>query len=641
MQTDIAPREFHVSRRARQRYQFDLALSSITGNVIFSSFHAARLFAQKMNQQRDLIRFPEQTVKAGDLNAMGLIDEILHFVIHLYRQQKNPQVMQAALASLEERLGRTAVDGALRVFAEEFPPLAVYRGEIILPDYLLGNTAGVPNRQIVLEEMLMLWLANMNPAFSPFVELFDDARLEQETVYTAIVSGLHDFFETQPRFGPDNQNLIDMLRAPALASPGSLSGQLDFILKRWGVLVGERYLSRLLSSLDLIKEEQAMRFMGAGPAQVPVYTFAGMEFEPERYSRDLDWMPRLTLIAKNIYVWMSQLSRKYQTPVTRLDQIPDAELDLLARWGFTGLWLIGVWERSAASRRIKQMMGNPEAVASAYSVFDYAIAADLGGEVAMQNLRERAWRQGIRLASDMVPNHMAIDSRWVIEHPDWFVGLDHSPFPSYSFNGPDLSWDARVGVFLEDHYYNRSDAAVVFKRLDRWTGSEKYIYHGNDGTSMPWNDTAQLDYIRAEVREAVIQTILHVARQFPVIRFDAAMTLAKKHFQRLWHPEPGTGGAIPSRSEYGMTRAEFDAWMPEEFWREVVDRIAAEAPDTLLLAEAFWLMEGYFVRTLGMHRVYNSAFMNMLTVPRPFRFAANRAYRCASLSWTSCTSTNT
>ena len=52
--------------------------------------------------------------------------------------------------------------------------------------------------------------------------------------------------------------------------------------------------------------------------------------------------------------------------------------------------------------------------------------------------------------------------------------------------------------------------------------------------------------------------------------------------------------------------------MPVEFWREVVDRVAVEAPDTLLLAEAFWLMEGYFVRTLGMHRVYNSAFMHML-----------------------------
>jgi hypothetical protein len=153
---------------------------------------------------------------------------------------------------------------------------------------------------------------------------------------------------------------------------------------------------------------------------------------------------------------------------------------------------------------------------------------------------------------------------------------------------------------------------VVFKRVDHWTGSEQYIYHGNDGTSMPWNDTAQLNYLNPEVREAVIQTILHVARQTPVIRFDAAMTLTKKHFQRLWYPEPGTGGAIPTRAEHGLTKAEFDAAMPAEFWREVVDRVAEEAPDTLLLAEAFWLLEGYFVRTLGMHRVYNSAFMNML-----------------------------
>jgi len=52
--------------------------------------------------------------------------------------------------------------------------------------------------------------------------------------------------------------------------------------------------------------------------------------------------------------------------------------------------------------------------------------------------------------------------------------------------------------------------------------------------------------------------------------------------------------------------------MPNEFWREVVDRLSVDAPDTLLLAEAFWLMESYFVRTLGMHRVYNSAFMHML-----------------------------
>ena len=569
-----------------------------------------------MNAKRDLVRFPEQVVRAGQINAMGLVDEILHVVVGQYRQQRNPQVMERALVWLNENIGPEAVDKVLRQFVEEFPPLAVYRREMSLDEYLAGVSdlpggVQIPNRQIVFEELVMLWLANANPAFAPYLELFDNSALEKGTAYPEIISSLHDFFETQPRFGPENQNLIDMLRSPAIAVPHSLTGQLEYIRTRWSILLG-KYLYRLLSSLDLIKEEEKAIFGvgGGGPARV--YDFTGQELEIERFSPDRDWMPNLVLIAKNSYVWLDQLSKKYQRPINRLDEIPDEELDTLARWGFTGLWLIGLWERSSASKKIKQLRGNPDAVASAYSLFSYDIAADLGGEEAYRSLRDRSWKRGIRLASDMVPNHMGIDSRWVIEHPDWFISLDYSPFPSYSFNGPDLSWDERVGIQIEDHYYDNTDAAVVFKRVDKWTGSQKFIYHGNDGTSMPWNDTAQLNYLNPEVREAVIQTILHVARKFPVIRFDAAMTLAKKHFHRLWFPEPGSGGDIPSRAEYGLTKEQFDAAFPQEFWREVVDRVAQEVPDTLLLAEAFWLMEGYFVRTLGMHRVYNSAFMNML-----------------------------
>jgi hypothetical protein len=70
-----------------------------------------------------------------------------------------------------------------------------------------------------------------------------------------------------------------------------------------------------------------------------------------------------------------------------------------------------------------------------------------------------------------------------------------------------------------------------------------------------------------------------------------------------------------------MPAAVFDERMPTEFWREVVDRVAAEVPDTLLLAEAFWQMESYFVGDLGMQRVYSSAFMNML------RDEENASYR--------------
>ncbi len=613
--------EFHVSARARDYYQFDLSLFSLSGNVVFANFQAARRFAEAMNAKRDLVHHPEQAVSASQINAMGLIDEMLHIVVRQYLEQ-HPGAMLKALSALESSIGPGEVEKALRSFAAEFPPIRVYQGEIGLEEYLRGSTEGHSNREILLEELLMLYMANANPAFGSFLELFDDGNLERTTLYLPIIQNLETFFEGEPAFAETGLSLFKTLRLPALMHPDSLEAQLEFLLKRLARSLG-RFHYRMLVSLDVIREESrsfavpiAFDQPGGGSSESEMLDLRRLsEAEPEAFSPDLDWMPRCVLIAKNAFVWLDQLSKKYRRDITTLDQIPEEELDLLQSWGVTGLWLIGLWERSKASRRIKQMMGNPDAVASAYSLYDYVIAQDLGGETAVEVLRQKAARRGIRLASDMVPNHVGIDGRWVIEHPDWFISLPYPPYSNYTFNGPDLSSDERVGIFLEDHYYDKSDAAVVFKRVDRWTGDTRYIYHGNDGTAMPWNDTAQLNYLLPEVREAVIQTILHVARQFPIIRFDAAMTLAKRHIQRLWWPEPGGspwGASIPSRAEHSMTKEQFDAAMPVEFWREVVDRVAQEAPDTLLLAEAFWMMEGYFVRTLGMHRVYNSAFMNML-----------------------------
>ncbi len=603
----MAEFEFHVSRKSRKKYQFDESLFALNGNVVLADFASARRFAERITIVRG---YP---VPASHINAMGLIDEILHLLVRQYEKQ-NPGVMQRALEAVKMEL-----DSSLLRFTEEFPPLPVYRGEVQPQAYLEQETNGRKNRVASLEEMLILHITNQNPAVQPYKELFDEEPLKQTSSYQQTVQALKSFFESQPPFDvnviPENrESLIQVLLAPALRSPTSLLGQLEYLLERWRNVLGEAFVMRILRSVDFVNEER-IRQTGPGgfSGSAPLLTFTGHDYtEYERFSQDKDWMPRLVLIAKNSYVWLDQLSMKYQRAINQLNQIPDEELDLLNQRGITGLWLIGLWERSLASKKMKQMMGNPDAVASAYSLMDYQIAADLGGWEALQDLRWRAWQRGIRLSADMVPNHMGIDSKWVVEQPDWFLSLPYSPYPNYSFNGADLSNDSRVGIQIEDHYYDKTDAAVVFKRLDRWTGDTRYIYHGNDGTSMPWNDTAQLDFSKAEVREAVIQTILHVARNFPIIRFDAAMTLAKKHIQRLWFPEPGQGGAIPSRSEHGLTRAQFDAAIPNEFWREVVDRVAAEVPDTLLLAEAFWLMEGYFVRTLGMHRVYNSAFMHML-----------------------------
>lgn len=599
----LRTRDFHVRRTARERYAIGPDLIGLRGDLVVTDPPAIRRLAARMNADRPPGR---PGVGAGEIGALGLLHEVNHLLIARYEATRRPGAMETALRSVHRRLGPDA-DALLEVFGREFP-----------------GRGPQPDPPVVrLEELLLTRIANENPAIGPLRELVDDRILADGTRYEDAIAGLELAFADDDELVVGAGSLIELMRAPARAVPTSLVGQLRYVREHWAALLGDA-LEALLLRLDiaigvLAEEERGLhrRFGGGGAVagfdvEVHPPSFAGAAEEPEAFSSDSAWMPRLVLIAKSTYVWLDQLARTYGRDIRTLDAIPDEELDRLARWGVTGLWLIGLWQRSVASERIKRMRGNEDAVASAYSLDDYRIADDIGGEGAYANLRERAWSRGIRLASDMVPNHMGIDSRWVIDHPEWFISLPEPPYPAYTYDGVDLSPDERVGVVLEDHYWDDSDAAVVFKRFDRWGGEDRYLYHGNDGTSFPWNDTAQLDFLKPEVREQVIRTILDVARRFPIIRFDAAMVLAKKHIQRLWWPLPGAGDSIPSRAQHAMSQVEFDARMPVEFWREVVDRVAAEVPGTLLLAEAFWMLEGYFVRTLGMHRVYNSAFMHML-----------------------------
>jgi Alpha amylase, catalytic domain len=641
--------EFHISGDLRKKLDLDDLLFSYTGNIVFGNVAASRNLAKQLEDLRKQQTGQPGVVNAGALFAMGLIDELNHAMIARYRKEIDPAVFADAVRWFTGHAKPEEIQRVLLKFTEQFPNISVHRGELTATEWLNGTTDGQPNREAALEELLLLWLANINPAFSPFRELFEDTPLKQQTIYQTVTAAFPDYFVTRPPIAPEVGTLLDALRAPLLASPDSLTGQLDYIREHWPKYLGDD-LRRVLLAIDVLREEDLaiwMRFHPPGPDQYRHGApgrggegFVGDEYigfeeeyftgpdgtrqrryghdyqaplnEYEAFSADQAWMPTVVLMAKSTYVWLEQLSKKHLRHIHRLDQIPDEELHLLADRGITGLWLIGLWERSVASKTIKRLRGHHDAVASAYSLKDYQIAEDLGGNHAYENLRDRAARAGIRLASDMVPNHMGIDSNWVIENPDWFLYRWESPFPVYRFEGPDLSTDSRVEIKIEDHYYDQSDAAVVFRLRHHRDGATRYMYHGNDGTTFAWNDTAQLDYSKAAVREHVIQVILHVARLFPIIRFDAAMVLAKRHVQRLWFPLPGTGGSIPSRAENAMPQEAFDALMPHEFWREVVDRVAAEVPGTLLLAEAFWLLEGYFVRTLGMHRVYNSAFMNML-----------------------------
>lgn len=619
-------RYLHLTRAAQSRYDLPPARFGLHGRVLHLSATDARDWAHRISQGRAGGE-GAAPVTAGELLAAVALHELMHVLVAASTQAGAPYAgaLARALAATEAATGTTGLSDLAAAFEAAFITASAAgragpTGSV--------HTGSEPAGALLLEELTVLGFARRNPALASLAELYHAPAVTESGAHATALAQVRRVLSRRPADGAWAQlaaallpeepgvapTLYRLLAYPQHAAPRSLAEQLRLALHIWGPLLGAPYgaaLNQAARALDALVEEEK-RYAGppaAPPEPVPP-TLVGLG-EPEAYSQDADWMPGTVLVAKSTYVWLAQLSERYGRPVRTLDDVPDEALAELAGFGFNALWLIGVWWRSTASRIIKRLRGQPDALASAYSVRDYVVAPELGGEEALQRLRERAASHGLRLASDMVPNHTAIDSTWVMERPEWFVQVSQPPYPGYSFTGPDLSTDPRVSIRIEDHYYDGSDAAVVFQRVDTHSGEARYLYHGNDGTALPWNDTAQLDFTQAAVRRAVIDATVDVARRFPLIRLDAAMTLARKHVRRLWHPPPGEGGAVPSRAALALSQAEFDALMPGEFWRELVDEVAERAPGTMLLAEAFWLMEVYFVRSLGMNRVYNSAFMHM------------------------------
>src|SRR5579859_3070277 len=128
--------EFHVSRAARDRYRFEEELFSWNGNVFFANVAASRRFAEKMNRQRDVESHPERTIHPGALNAMALIDELLHAMVARYREQRDPKAMIDAVGWFESRLGHEPLDQALLEFTHQFPPVEVYVSKRSARDWL-------------------------------------------------------------------------------------------------------------------------------------------------------------------------------------------------------------------------------------------------------------------------------------------------------------------------------------------------------------------------------------------------------------------------------------------------------------------------------------------------------------------------
>ncbi|MGH2464434.1 MAG: alpha-amylase family glycosyl hydrolase, partial [Candidatus Limnocylindrales bacterium] len=383
---EVAPRrpterEFRLARLAREHYE--LADLTLEPGLATAQAIAARLAAGRPDSAAGAPSLAPPAVTAGELHAAGVLVSVLGRLIDRYRETTGPDALRQAAGELEEVVGQDRLASTIEAFPVEFPR------QLAAPE--------PADPDVALAQLLLLGVLSENPAVAPFGELVDLRPLrERAAAMPAVQAALEASLDSRPAFPDDPRSLIDLLREPARAAPGSLADQLRYVRTAWGErfapLLGD-LLDQVLVALDVLAEERHSADLAwlavqpdagaGGPAEV--YTFDGEALETERFSVDTEWMPRLILVAKSTYVWLDQLSRQYQREIRTLDAIPDDELATLAHRGVTGLWLIGLWERSRASARIKQLRGQPDAVASAYSLDDYVIARDLGGPAALDD----------------------------------------------------------------------------------------------------------------------------------------------------------------------------------------------------------------------------------------------------------------
>ena len=254
----------------------------------------------------------------------------------------------------------------------------------------------------------------------------------------------------------------------------------------------------------------------------------------------------------NTRVWLTELSRKLGRPAT-LDDIPDAELDRLAKMGFDWIWMLSVWQTGWAGQQISRNnrewheelaetlpdLKEEDIGGSGFAITGYTVHGALGGDAALGRLRERLRSRGLRLMLDFVPNHTGLDHPWVEECPDYYVAGTES----------DLA---------------RSPQNYTLAKRQR---GDSVLAHGRDPYFPGWPDTLQLNYGNPATQEAMANELVKIAGQSDGVRCDMAMLLLPEVFERTW----------------GIKA--------QPFWPRATQRVRESAPDFCFMAEVYWDLE--------------------------------------------------
>jgi len=234
-------------------------------------------------------------------------------------------------------------------------------------------------------------------------------------------------------------------------------------------------------------------------------------------------------------------------------------------------------EDHAGQAPLEAAVGNPTAI------IDYSVHADLGGDEALEALRERLHARGLRVFLDFVANHMAADHPWTITHPQLLVRGSPDDLKREPHNFYCVGEGAVAGIFA----------------------------HGRDPYFDGWEDTVQLNYASDELQEQMCLALVKVAGMCDGVRCEMAMLQCPAVFQETWgqHLE-GNGVSCAGLAEESRL-----------FWPRAIAEARRIKEDFVLIGEVYWgreyeLQEYGFDYTLD-RVAYEQARLCCVSVPSP------------------------
>jgi len=279
-----------------------------------------------------------------------------------------------------------------------------------------------------------------------------------------------------------------------------------------------------------------------------------------------------SLYQVNTRVWLTALSSELGRKAT-LDDIPDKALVQLKDLGFDWLWFLSVWCTGEEGKKISREnpvwridfektltdLQEQDIAGSGFAITGYQVHPDLGGDGALNRLRKRLRKHGFKLMLDFVPNHMAPDHPWVIDHTDYFV--------------------QGTALDLEKDPLNYTRTKHAENNL--------VLAYGRDPYFSGWPDTVQLDYSNPKTVEAMTRELLRIAGQCDGVRCDMAMLVLPEIFEKTWGRKA------------------------QSFWPDVIKKVHENDPAFCFMAEVYWDME-WTLQQLGFDYAYDKRLYDRL-----------------------------